>query len=330
MRFRSRAFWLAKDAEYECQDAFDLDAERGIAAIADGVATAIFSGSWARILAQATVADPPNLEDGGKFQAWLNGRRATWWGQIDIENIPWNLRPLMVDGAMSTLLWVELFSPDPDHDSLPDGYRMRSVAIGDCCLFHVRQNEILRSFPMGSAGEFDLNPAVIGSVDRKDDHLLEFQVIEGDCWPGDLLVLSTDAVAQWAIRRWEVGDPVNWEDYWDMSGEDWRQQILTLRREKRMRYDDATLVLLDVVDETAVPAGAEWPLPAEVESPPACEAESPPPIEAECSPAVEKGAEWAADGEPEPESATESPAEGEPEPRPVTEPTNRDDSNEMP
>ena len=50
MRFESKTFWLSKDADFpdEYQDAFAVDAERGVAAIADGVASAIFSARWAR------------------------------------------------------------------------------------------------------------------------------------------------------------------------------------------------------------------------------------------------------------------------------------------
>ena len=45
MLFQARTFWIAKDAEHanEYEDAFELDGERGIAAIADGVSAAIFS-----------------------------------------------------------------------------------------------------------------------------------------------------------------------------------------------------------------------------------------------------------------------------------------------
>ena len=52
MRFESRSLWVAKDTELPqyYEDAFCLDAERGTAAIADGVSEGIFSGQWARIL----------------------------------------------------------------------------------------------------------------------------------------------------------------------------------------------------------------------------------------------------------------------------------------
>jgi hypothetical protein len=256
MRFQPRSLWIAKDTEspqyYE--DAFCLDAERGAAAIADGVSEGIFSGEWARILTQTTVAEPPNLDDLAGFQAWLARQRVAWAGQIDTSRLAWYQRPKMIDGAMSTLLWVTLAPIDGQSDGVSGSYRLQSFAIGDCCLFLVRQGEWLRSFPVQSAAEFDLTPGMIGSIDQKRDHLLEFQAVADVCLPGDLLVLCTDAIGKWALGQRDAGCPVNWEDYWEIPVEVWQEEIATLRRDRQMRYDDTTLLLLRVVDETAAPA----------------------------------------------------------------------------
>lgn len=301
MRFESRTFWLAKDAESpeQYQDAFDLDARRGVAAIADGVTSGIFSGPWARLLAQAVVAQPPNLEKAEEFYSWLAQLRAEWLAGIDLGRLTWFQRPKMVDGGMTTLLWVELLPPlisngcaAPDADatkiepivdelsvgaensqisgacpdegaakiqepvsaatidhSAPAAYRLRAHAIGDSFLFHVRAGQVLAMFPFENSAAFHLNPAVIGSLDRQTDHLLQFQMIENDCDLGDLLVLCTDALALWAMTRWEAGDPVDWDRYWDMPPDVWQEEMYSLRRESLMRYDDTTLVLLKVAED---------------------------------------------------------------------------------
>jgi hypothetical protein len=253
MRFQSRSLWTAKDSEspkyYE--DAFCLDAEQGVAAIADGVSAGIFSGQWARILTQTTVAEPPNLEDITGFQAWLARQRAAWAAPIDVSRLAWHQRPKMIDGAMSTLLWLILSPNDGQSNAPPDSYRLESFAIGDCCLFHIRQGQWLRSFPLQTAAEFNLTPGMIGSIDQKRDHLLEFHAITDLCLPGDLLVLCTDALAQWALGQCGAGSPVNWELYWEMPFEAWQEEIAALRRDNQIRYDDTTLLLLRVVDENA-------------------------------------------------------------------------------
>lgn len=255
MRFESRTFWLPKDADEtaQYQDAFALDAESGRAAIADGVSSAIFSGPWARLLTLGVVAEPPKLDDTAAFQAWLAEKRAAWVNAIDTSKLTWYQRPKMVDGAMTTLLWLELSPAETNAEGLATRYQLRSFAIGDSCLFHLRGGELLYWFPLQNAGEFGLNPAVVGSVDRQLDHLLGFNFRDHDCSPGDLLVLATDAVALWAVERQESGEAVDWSRYWDLSDEDWRGEIFALRDAKQMRFDDSTLVLLRVMEERPAP-----------------------------------------------------------------------------
>lgn len=255
MRFEARTFWLPKDADEtaQYQDAFALDAETGRAAIADGVSSAIFSGPWARLLTLGMVAEPPALEDTAAFQAWLADKRTAWLNAIDTSKLTWYQRPKMVDGAMTTLLWLELLPEETGSNGLATRYRLRSFAIGDSCLFHLRGAELLYWFPLESAGQFGLNPSVVGSVDRQLDHLLAFQAREHDCSPGDLLVLATDAVALWAAERQESGEAVDWSRYWDYSDDAWRDEIFALRDAKQMRFDDSTLVLLRVIEECPAP-----------------------------------------------------------------------------
>ena len=266
MRFEARTFWLSKDADEpeQFQDAYSLDAERGVAAIADGVSSAIFSGPWARLLTQATIAEPPNLEDAAAFQDWLARNRAAWSSQIDDSKLTWYQRPKMVDGAMTTLLWIELHPAELGEDGLAKNYRLRMFAIGDTCMFHLRKGQTLSKFPLETSSEFGLNPAVVASIDRKRDHLLAFKAAEADCLPGDLLVLCTDAIALWAYERAEAGEPVAWEDYWDLDSAAWRDDIFSLRDASRMRFDDSTLVLLRVIEETPAPPPEPEPAPEPV------------------------------------------------------------------
>jgi hypothetical protein len=267
MRFESQSFWLPKDEEYpaQYQDAFAVDAQRGMAAIADGVSSTIFSGPWAQILVRTTVADPPPWEDATAFHAWLAGQRTAWSSQIDASQLTWYQRPKMAEGAMSTLLWVTLSPVSGGEGAEAGAYRLRAFSVGDCSLFHVRRGQVLRAFPLECSDAFTLNPSVVGSIDRKHERLPAFKVYEAECRPGDLLVLCTDAIGLWATKRQEAGAPVTWEDYWGMSPEAWHDEILTLRQQSLMRYDDSTLVLLRVVPETAPMIGV--PAPANAAGP---------------------------------------------------------------
>lgn len=280
MRFESRIFWLSKDADEaaQYQDAFAIDAETGRAALADGVSSAIFSGPWARLLTLAVVADPPLLTDGEAFQVWLAEKRAAWINNIDTSKLTWYQRPKMADGAMTTLLWLELLPAEMNDEGRAVRYQLQSFAIGDTCLLHVRDGQLLYWFPLESSAEFGLNPAVIASVDRQVDHLLEFKARSCDCLPGDLLVLATDAIALWAIEQHESESEINWSRYWDLSDDEWRSEIFSLRYAKQMRFDDSTLMLLRVIEERPAPEilavepflqqenAVEEPFPAETQA----------------------------------------------------------------
>ncbi len=251
MRFDTRLLTLAKDPEQSSayQDASCFDAEHGIATIADGVSSALFSGPWAAILAEAAVADSPNPHDADAFATWLEAQRRRWAASIDTSSLAWFQKAKLPAGAFSTLLYLRAHAVENSHEGSFGGYRLMAYAVGDSCLFQIRGGELVRTFPMQTAEQFEADPIVLGSVDLKRDHLLEFAFLDEMCYPGDQLVLCTDALAEWAVRSYETGDPPSWDDFWQMSDDDWRSGIAWLRQERQMRVDDTTMLLLRVVDE---------------------------------------------------------------------------------
>ncbi|MHC4179775.1 MAG: hypothetical protein ACYSWU_19880 [Planctomycetota bacterium] len=270
MPFESRVFQLAKDTEYpeEYQDAYRLDAARGIAAVADGVTSSIFARRWAGILTEATVADTPDPNDEEAFGRWLQLRRKAWSEGIDTSSLAWHQKAKLPTGAFSTLLWVRVLPVEEDRPGAFGAHRLQGFAIGDSCLFHVRHGEVLRTFPIQKAEELEADPLVVGSVNLNRDQLLKFQALDEHCYLDDLLVLCTDAVAAWALRLAEAGDRPDWEKYWNTDEQEWREEVIRLRDRGEMRYDDATLMLLRVT-QTAVeaPQPAEPPAIAEVVRP---------------------------------------------------------------
>ncbi len=250
MPFQTRVFKLAKDPERpsEDQDAYAADPGRGLAAVADGVSSALFSRQWAGIIAQTVVADPPDVADGEAFAAWLAERRQQWSEQIDTSGLAWFQKAKLPAGAFTTLLWVRI-SPAPQQEGKFGAYRLEGFAVGDSCLFHVRHGEVLRTFPIDDSEQLKDDPIVVGSVDLKRDHLVEFATLDELCYPDDLLVLCTDAVADWALRLMESGETPDFDRYWDMPQETWEAEIAALRDARQMRYDDTTLLLVRLVAE---------------------------------------------------------------------------------
>ena len=148
-------------------------------------------------------------------------------------------------------MWIRVASADGDEPGTFGAYRLQARAIGDTCLLHVRHGEILRTFPLHTAAEFEASPAALGSIDLNRDAQLAFTHLDILCYADDLLVLCTDAIAEWAIASIESGQPPQWGRYWEMEYQQWQAEIDELRQSRRMRYDDATLVLLRVAGQTA-------------------------------------------------------------------------------
>ena len=269
MRLDTRLFTLAKDPEQPgaFQDACCVDTENHIVAIADGVSSALFSGPWAAILAEAVVADSPSPTDPAEFGNWLKAQRARWESSIDTTNLAWFQKAKLPTGAFSTLLYARVCPAEESHAGGFGGYRLIAFALGDSCLFQIRGGELVRSFPLERSEQFEADPIVLGSVDLKRDHMLQFARLDEMCYPGDELVLCTDAVAEWAVRCYESGDPPVWSDFWQMSEDDWRAGVAWLRQERQMRVDDSTMLLLRVVDEHAkLPAADGQPREPAAES----------------------------------------------------------------
>jgi hypothetical protein len=258
MRIDSRLFTMAKDPEHPgtYQDASCIDAEHHMAAIADGVSSSLFSGPWAAILAEAVVADCPNPRDREEFAAWLQQQRDRWAASIDTSSLAWFQKAKLPQGAFSTLLYARVCEVEETRAGAFGGYRLVAFALGDSCLFQIRGGELVRSFPLETSAQFEADPLVLGSVDLKRDHLLEFAFLDEMCYPGDELILCTDAVAEWAVRCYESGEPPVWSDFWQMSDDDWRSGVAWLRQERQMRIDDSTMLLVRLLGEPAEPESA--------------------------------------------------------------------------
>jgi serine/threonine protein phosphatase PrpC len=260
MFFEHRAYWLPKDVQdpnaYE--DAFYVDADRGMAAICDGVSSALFSGRWAGIMAKAVVDDTPDVNDPQAMETWLKTYRDAWSTSIDENSLAWHQKPKLLDGGATTLLWVKLAASGAN-DGVARPYQVRTYSIGDCCLFHVRGGQVLQTFPIQQSSRFEDQPQVIHSVYKRAE-IVSFEAMETQCNPGDLLVLCTDAVAAWTMRQLESGGGVDWDSHWNTSVEDWQRWLIGLRENNQIRYDDSTMVLIRIgpgEPETTTPTPQE-------------------------------------------------------------------------
>jgi hypothetical protein len=230
----------------ENEDAAAGDGGRGRFAVADGATESAFAGDWSRLLAEAFVRDSV-LERG--WPDWLPPVRQQWLETVGGRDLPWYLEEKFKQGAFATFLGVEVVRA-----ASGEGWEWRAVAIGDCCLFHVRGNEMICSFPIDAAADFNSSPSLLGS--RPGDHPRAHRA-KGRARAGDTFLLLSDALAHWALRRHEERRPP-WSELAAVlqSSEAeaaFAQFTEALWAEKSLKTDDTTVLAIEMPAAEAQP-----------------------------------------------------------------------------
>ena len=233
----------------ECEDAsltvYPANAGPARIAICDGASESAFARDWAQILANALVRRPLDLNglDETAFSGWLEQCEGEWNSVVPWDRIPWHGEAKTRSGALATALGVEV-------DLAPGGsggYPWRAVAVGDCCLFVVRDNELALSFPMLESGQFNSTPPLICSNPVNNGGIWSaLHQRSGEFVSGDLVILATDALGCWILQEQEAGRRP-WEVLQSLdSPAEWEAWVETQRTHRAMRNDDTTLVMVEV------------------------------------------------------------------------------------
>jgi hypothetical protein len=229
----------------ECQDASAADPERGRFAVADGAAESAHAALWARLLVEDFVHQS---ERQPAWAAWLPALQQRWSAEVgrsaDTPALPWYLEPGLLQGAFATFLGLVV-----------EEASWYALAVGDSCLFQVRDGGLLRAFPVTRAADFGNAPWLVGS--RKSPAELQRTngcELQGDWRPRDRLWLMTDALAQWFLTEAEAGgrpwlalDPLVHAAADEGAA---RQAFATWVEERRtarqLRNDDVTLMAVSL------------------------------------------------------------------------------------
>jgi hypothetical protein len=220
----------AGNTEAEYEDAFAALPERGRFAVADGASESSFAQRWAELLVQEFVARPWKS---GRDEAWLGPLQKKWAGEVDALALPWYAAEKRAQGAYATFLGLVL-KPG----------RWLAIAVGDCCLFHLRGGELQRLFPMQESSEFSNRPALLCS--RQTAPLPTIARAGGTWRPGDRFFAMSDALAHWFLYTWEQRERP-WEHLAPLveEGPEFRRWLNEKRDSKAIRNDDVTLLTID-------------------------------------------------------------------------------------
>jgi hypothetical protein len=209
-------------------------------AVSDGATESSFSRLWARQLADAYghgTLTPP------LWQSSLSPLRAAWNDAVSTLKLSWYAEEKLRAGAYAALVGLTL------RDGMfGEDVAWEAIAVGDCCLFTVRDDTLEHAFPLSKSDEFGSSPHLLGSRQRHGRALDESPLEASGRWrAGDVFYLASDAVAQWFLRRHEEGGRP-WRTLDTFSGPRGRRRFSAWlegeRRCARIRNDDSTLIRL--------------------------------------------------------------------------------------
>ena len=170
---------------HENEDSVAENADEGRFAISDGASTSARSEVWSGLLTDSFVngADPLVPET-------LAELRKRWWELVFDAALPWYAQDKLVQGGAATFVGLQV-----------DSGTYRVTAIGDSCLFHIRQEEILLAGPLTRWEQFTRSPALLST--RPDAPPIRDELWHGGGHfrPGDVFLLATDAIAKHLLRE---------------------------------------------------------------------------------------------------------------------------------
>lgn len=230
----------ATRAEYE--DAMAWSPKQRRFAVADGASASAFARLWAQLLVRAYV-DGRLAPD--SIEADLGPLQLRWSTSVQQRDLPWYAVEQARRGAFAALVGLTL------HESGD----WSALAVGDSCVFQVRDGALLSALPLADAEAFDNRPMLLGSRSSANAQLRQAGAIvsAGGTWhSGDTFLLMSDALAATFLRQVQQcdGPALNVLDFEPNAGS-FGRWIASLRAERLLRNDDVSLLWLALPDDAA-------------------------------------------------------------------------------
>ena len=216
----------------ECEDIWDYyHGDRRIAiALADGATESSFAKEWAGELVRNWVGQQES-----SLKDWMQRSQISWRQWLGTQELSWFAKRKAAHGAFATFLSLRVL----------DDLSWQAHAVGDSCLFLVRDRQLCQSFPLHHSHEFSHRPQLLGS----DRAFAETQILQtqGSVQLGDRFYLTTDAIACWILRQLETR-----QNPWVKLEQIQTQELFVhwvseLRDRLEIANDDTTLLCLEVV-----------------------------------------------------------------------------------
>ena len=209
-------------------------------AISDGATESSFSKEWSSLLVSCYKDMPFDIAN---LPLTINAISERWQLKTSAIELPWYAQQKLENGAFATFLGITLNLEEQTFES---------VSIGDCTLFQVRNDELIRSFPITSIEDFGNTPSLFATNSKfQTDYEKSVKYLKGEAIrSGDLLILASDALAMWLFKRLSEGEKpwlilfilLKYENY-QTDFSDW---IFNKIKDKEMKNDDISVILINI------------------------------------------------------------------------------------
>lgn len=223
----------------ELEDAWAADHAQGRFALSDGASSAYMSKNWARLLTAGFVELPERFDDGA-LREWLRVATQQWSRELAIDgpaSAAWWAAESASRGSDATLVGLEV--------STSGSGRWRAWAVGDSCVVHLRADRgalhRMMSFPLDRADAFDRHPDLVSTLNSESQILPRVQRISGSYEFGDVFLLMSDALAEWALSI-ERSDASVWSWLASADEHDFGVLVSSARSAGQLHDDDTTLL----------------------------------------------------------------------------------------
>ncbi len=232
----------------ECEDAIGINLGARRFAVADGATEGFDSRTWARWLARVWVKSTgtaASVEDFSNFIATLGKSFHARWNH---RALPWYAEEKASKGSFAAFAGIHFVA-----ETRAARLSWKAMAIGDCCVIHLRRNTICDAFPVDNPEDFNSSPTLIPSLQSAQKPAMSSAVLrEGIVETGDVFLLCSDAVAAWylALSR-ENNNTVNvLQCLLELNRRDTLIQLFNdARLAQTIRNDDIAIVRINARSE---------------------------------------------------------------------------------
>ncbi len=168
--------------------------------------------------------------------------------------MPWYAEEKVKSGAFSTLLGLELegihiYRKLMDLEKTARSGKWYAITLGDSCLFQIRDNQLIKSFPIEKSSEFNNSPILLSSNLQKNLTVLSSVITSEGSWKkDDEFFIGTDAFSAWFLSEIEHNHSP-WVEFYDVindinPADKFKSWVISKRDSGILKNDDTTVIFL--------------------------------------------------------------------------------------